>query len=406
MSTDNLSSPDDPRVEASVEIVPESGDITFEDFTYQEITLGESLLTPGLQTSLVAHAYTHKIKNFDLLKKANIVINLSQPAFEDYGFSADEYSMDVSQTIYRLENRYPLDWNNQEMTFRACDPTLLFDAESLVSKSWKCTTPDEIVSYVLQSCAGAKSVDIEEATPARDYIAENVHPFQVVSQQTNVSLAGGNDPSFLHFMTYENMGTHHFKSLYTMTKQSPIIEFTNAEVGSLIGIRNPFAILAYSFPCDFDLVTDMLNGIDEKGNDISSVILFNPLNKMFSLLGNQKMNCGVGGGNPKLSMTNENTAQNQDSCNDDVKHFLQKRQARMNLVEKDKIALRLTVPFNPILHAGKVVSVKLVNKDDPTLENYGSGDYLILHMTHNIKRGGFAITTMDCVSTTVGQGVV
>jgi hypothetical protein len=70
--------------------------------------------------------------------------------------------------------------------------------------------------------------------------------------------------------------------------------------------------------------------------------------------------------------------------------------------------LRLTVPFNPILHAGKVVRVNLYNKDvlpKPALR-YGSGDYLILHMFHHILPGGLATTVMDCVSTTVGRGEV
>jgi hypothetical protein len=54
-----------------------------------------------------------------------------------------------------------------------------------------------VVSDVLVNCAGAINPDIEPSLPARDYIAENIHPFQVVNQQAEVALAGGNDPSFL-----------------------------------------------------------------------------------------------------------------------------------------------------------------------------------------------------------------
>jgi hypothetical protein len=105
-------------------------------------------------------------------------------------------------------------------------------------------------------------------------------------------------------------------------------------------------------------------------------------------------------------MTNLNTAQQQDSCNFDVENHLLKRQARMNLLEQDKVALRLTVPWNPIYHAGKVITIKLHNKNEPGVFLYGSGDYLISSMVHTVKRGGFSTTTMDCVSTTTGQGVV
>jgi hypothetical protein len=404
---DNVASADTPEISADVRFNSTGGDQAFEDFTYQEIMLGESLLTPGLQTSVVAHSYIHSVKNFDLLKKGNVVIKLDQPTLKEYNYPT---SLDVSQTVYRLENRRPLDHNNEEMTFRACDPTMLFDAENLVSKSWKCTTPSAIVRYVLNSCLGAKRIEVEDSTPARDYLAENIHPFQVIAQQSNVALANGNDPSFLHYMTYEKGGTHHFKSLYKLTNnQKPIITFVNSGVGSIRGYEDPHTILSYSFPCDFDLLTDLLNGLDEKGKDISSLILFNPLNKMFSMVGNQRMGCGIGGGNPKMSQSNQGTESNQNSCNTGVKDYLKKRQARMNLVERDKIALRLTVPWNPILHAGKVIRIELKNADPGTAAtklNYGSGNYLILHMTHNIKRGGYATTTMDCVSTTVGQGIV
>jgi hypothetical protein len=118
------------------------------------------------------------------------------------------------------------------------------------------------------------------------------------------------------------------------------------------------------------------------------------------------MGCGIGGGVYKSGMTNQDSAKQQNACPDYSYLYLQKRQARMNLLEQDKIALRLTVPWNPELHAGKVIRVTLKNKSKETELLYGSGDYLISAMTHNIKRGGMATTTMDCVSTTVGEGVV
>lgn len=80
----------------------------------------------------------------------------------------------------------------------------------------------------------------------------------------------------------------------------------------------------------------------------------------------------------------------------------------MNLLEKDKIAFRVVVPFNPVLHAGRVIRVNLYNKDSlPNLTPlYGTGDYLILHMFHHILPGGMGTTVMDCVSSTVGRGEV
>jgi hypothetical protein len=127
---------------------------------------------------------------------------------------------------------------------------------------------------------------------------------------------------------------------------------------------------------------------------------------MISGGGSQSCDCGIGQYNFKEGMSNKSTAEQRNSCNIDVEKHLLKRQARMGLLERDKIALRITVPCNLDLHAGKVIKLKWENKKEGGGEVYGSGDYLISSMMHHIKLGGLSVTVMDCVSTTVGQGVV
>jgi hypothetical protein len=397
----NVASPDYPEIAAEVQFFSTNGiPLALNDFTYNEIILGESLLTPGLQTSVICHSYKNNIpkKDFDALKGAIVTVKAFNP-------SINSAPLITGQRVYRLENRNQIDHNNEELTIRACDPTMLTNAINLVSKSWKCATPTTVVDYVLRSCLGARSIDTIPSGPGRDYIAENIHPFQVIAQQSNVAL-DGDDPSFLHYMTYENGGTHHFKSLKSLTRQSPVFAFTPTETGSITGYGNPNSIMSYTFPCDFDLLSDLLNGIGPNGENISSIILYNEKSKTFSLLGNQTIGCGVGGGPAKLAKTNEKTEKQQDSCNDGIKNSLLLRQARMSLLENDKIALRMTVPFNPLLNAGKVVRAIFPNKEGPGVLNYGSGNYMILHLMHNIKRGGYATTTISCVSDTTGNGVV
>lgn len=380
------------------------------EVTAREIMLGESLLTPGLQTSVKMHSYIHAIpnKNFDNYKNAIVNIGLKRKILEKMGRVS---SMDINQVVYRLDNRKLINNNTEEFTIRACDQSLLNDASTLVSKSWKCTSPSDITKYVLRSCAGVSStqLDIEESGPSRDYIAENIHPFQVVAQQSNYALAGGDDPSFVHYMTYENGGTHHFRSLKELTSQDSVARFIYNDTGGVYPL--PDSIMTYSFPCDFDLLSDILNGVDQRGFNTGSVALFDPVKKSFSLLGDQTIGCGLGSSVLKYAISNQNSAFDMGSCPDYAKEYLLKRQARMNLLAKDKIALRLTVPFNPILHAGKVITAEIYNKElmdksKDMVRTYGSGDYLILHMFHHIVEGGFSVTTMDCVSTTVGQGIV
>lgn len=376
-------------------------------FTPMEIILGESLLTPGLQTSVRVHHYHHNVplKNLDEFKNKPISIKIQKPGNRQFG---EPSTMEVRQINYRLDNRKLYNQNTEEFVLHACDQTLLDDAATLVSKMWKCTTPSAVVSEVLSSCAGARSLDIEPSDPARDYIAENIHPFQVVAQQANAALAAGNDPSFVHYMTYQNFGTHHFRSLYYLTRQPSIMTYKFAETGDPVsGIGTPYAVITHSFPCDFDLLSDILNGVNANGADINSFMSVNPLMKMFNIFGGSgTYGCGIGSGNPKSAVSNEGSAAQQNACPDYSRLYIQKRQARMGLLEQDKIALRLTVPWNPKLHAGKIITFEIPNKNLETQLNYGSGDYLILHMKHHIKYGGYATTTLDCVSRTVGAGVV
>lgn len=386
-----------------------------QDFTVREVILSESLLTPGLQTAIKVQSYIHSNprKWFDRFKGIYVNIDIKRPILAEWGYND---TLKVRQKIYRLggrsstspnttDNRKMVNHSVEEMHFHACDPTLLDDASTLVSKSWKCATPSSIVSEVLSSCAGAKALNIESCGPARDYIAENIHPFQIVAQQSNVALANGNDPSFVHFMTYENYGTHHFRSLYNMAKQEPIIILRYADTGK--SYTTPNAIMNYTFPCDFDLLSDILNGVGSDGN-INSMMLFNPANKRMSLYGSQIIGCGIGQANFKIAQTNLGTEQQQDMCPDFTKDYLQKRQARMGLLEKDKIALRLTVPWNSIYNVGKILRIELVNTEDDTGQtlNYGSGNYLIMSLIQNIRSGGYSTITMDCVSDSTSHGEV
>jgi hypothetical protein len=390
----------------------------FSDFTVREVILAESLLTPGLQTSVKAHSYLHNIpkKTFDDLKGAPIKIKVKRPILTRYNMK-DE--LEIEQITYRLggrsstnpnenDNRKMINRAVEELVFHACDNSLLNDAASLVSKSWKCTTPSSIVSEILHTCVGVNTEpNVEPSMPARDYIAENIHPFQVITQQAQAALAnGGNDPSFIHFMTYEDKGKHHFRSLYEMSRQKEIIDLQYSMTGS--SYSTPYSIMNYTFPCDFDLLSDILNGVDRKGQNVNSLVMINPTNKLFSWLGNQARGCGMGGAVHKIAISNQNSAKDQDSCPDYVSTYLQKRQARMALLEKDKIALRLTVPWNPIFNAGKIINIKLYNTEDQSgqMLNYGSGKYLIVSLVHHIRAGGYSTITMDCVSDTAGSGEV
>lgn len=367
----------------------------------KEIVMAESLLTPGLQTFVRLHStiYQPPGKNFDSWKNKDMSFSLRDSLGNN---------LSVNQKVYRLEDRGFMPTNvgqTEQMTVHACDKSTLDDAKCLVSKSWKCTKPSEIVSHIMQKCLKATNKRVDSADPARDYIAENIHPLQVIAQQTNVALDGG-QPSFLHYMTYENGGTHYFRSLKKMTQGGAAFTYKHAEVETKTGYIDPMNAINFSFPCDFDYLSDLLNGLDENGQDKNTGAFMNPVYKLFSLGGDKGGDdCGIGGFNYKEGLSNKSTAENQNSCNIDAESHLLKRQAIMGMLDRDKIALRITVPCNVALHVGNIIRLNWNNKlgGGPV---YGSGDYLISSLNHNIKLGGFSVTTMDCVSKTVGGGVV
>lgn len=378
------------------------------NMSVKEINIVESLLSPAVQAIAVLQSdiYNPPNKNFDTCKNQDMTFTLRGIS----GFYNGR-KLTVNLKTYRLDNRNRVQNNFsavEEMSFHATDESVLKDAKSLMSKSWKCTTPNEVVNKALK-CIDASHKEVDSAEPARDYIAENIHPFQVITQQANVALDGG-DPSFIHFMTLNTesgKGVHHFQSLKKLAKQDddlPVYQYSEPTASQKYPNIN--SVINFSFPCDFDYLSDLLNGLEENNKNINTLGTVDQSSKIFSLVGQGGADdCGIGGGNYKVAQSNKSSAEQRNSCNLDVESHLHKRQARMSLLEKDKIALRITVPWNPDLHAGKVINFMWENKINHS-PVYGHGSYLIASLIHNVRMGGYATTTMECVSTTVGQGVV
>jgi hypothetical protein len=378
------------------------------DISVKEIFLTESLLTPSLQTTLVVHdqIHTFPVKILDMYGMKEMTIHAQRDILERFGYNSVFQS---SEPIYRVSERRPIGLNVEQYEINCCDESLLINAVKRLSKSWKCKTPSDIVRDILTKCIGTNKVDIENSQPSRTYFADNIHPFQAIAQQADVALANGNDPSFLHYMTYSNNGTHHFRSLFNLTRAEPVFDFIYTDRGAGLGYADPHLILTYEFPCDFDILSDVLNGVGLNGEDLTSSAFINTANGIRSLLGNQSLDCGMGSAVFNEAFTNKLSGPQVGECETGVEKYLSKRQARLGLLDQDKIALRLTIPFNPNLHAGNMIRVAFHTRTEisPALVvDYGSGDYLISTMTHNLKAGGFGITILDCVSKTVGNGIV
>jgi hypothetical protein len=175
--------------------------------------------------------------------------------------------------------------------------------------------------------------------------------------------------------------------------------------------ENPFAILAYENPCDYDILSDAMNGVKRGGQQSQSFMAINPFTGAHSILGGAGGNgCGMGGNETDTGFTNKGSAAAEPNCEIDVEKHKLTRTARLGLLEADKVAFRATVAFNPNLHVGKMVYLEVPNKQFATEDSirlepdYGSGYYLISALTHRLVNGGFGTTVIDCISKSVGNG--
>lgn len=406
-----------------VDIVGTS-DFVLEENSILEVTLIESLMIPSVHARVIIQSARHigAPKDFDLLAGARLLISAER---ELLAMDGQNSTFEMNHPIYKVSERVPLSYQLEELVISTCHDTLLMDASRRVSKSWKCSSPSSVVSDVLRMCIGADQVDIEHSLPKRTYFAENIHPFQVITQQTDIALADGNDPSFLHYMTFRNNGTHHFRSLKKLTQRSPyktggLINRTNSNPGIFeyrekgaidITYGDPYSILSYEFPCDFDILAELLNGFDINGNSQHSLLILNPFNGQHSILGGDNSGCGMGGQEFDYAFSNIDSAEEEGNCEIQVEKYRLNREARMRLLESEMVAVRITIGFNPNLHAGDMIEIKIPNKihkPDGSIEivpDYGSGDYLISALTHNLKPSGFSTTVLDCVAKAVGGGM-
>jgi len=381
------------------------------DVTVKEVIIGESLLNPSAHAvvTLQTAMYFRPI-DWNYFRCKPITINIRDNR------QNSTRTMTVNQQIYRCDNRHFSTTNSgqvEELTLHSVDESILTDAETIMEKSWQCSTPAAVVREAM-SKLNVQSLRMNNSTgPGRPYVAESIHPLQVIQQQANVALYNGNDPSFLHYMTIDErtgVNIHNFQPLTELMNSSrQPYQLYASDLG--VSGKKSFSdqaqydiasrtAVTFNFPCDYDVLSDILNGVNCDGKNMNDVRTFNLASGDIS----SAMGAITQAANIFKSLTNLGTAEQQNNCETNVEKYLHTRQARMGMLEKDKIALRITIPWTPSLHVGQQIYFNWSNRYDETFPQYGSGKYLILHMTHNIQYGGYATTTLDCIANTFGKG--
>ena len=384
-----------------------------EDVTVKEVIVGESLLNPSAHAVVtLQNAMYFRPTNWDAFRCQPIGIYI----YDNNNIPNNPRTMTVNQQVYRCDDRHfsvTNTGNVEEVTLHSIDQTILVDAEKIFSKSWKCATPASVVNEAFQQIGATKAIFSDGGTgPGRPYVAESIHPLQVIQQQANVALYNGDDPSYLHYMTIDEkngQNIHNFRALAELMKSDRTIHNLVASDSAVTGgngMSDAYygnsglnKAISFKFPCDYDVLSDILNGINCDGMNMNDVRMTNFASGDFS----SAMGAISTAANIFKTLTNKGTAQQQNTCETNVEKHLLKRQARMALLERDKIALRITIPWAPWIHVGHIVHFHWNNRYERSYEQYGSGKYLVLHLTHNIQYGGYAVTTLDCIANTFGS---
>lgn len=407
---DTTTQSNDPRYQVSARVDLQNADL--QDVTVKEVIVGESLLNPSAHSVVTLQSAMYfRPQNWDFFRCKPIKLYI----YDNSG--NDARSMTINQHIYRCDNRRFSMTNTgqtEELSLHSIDYSILQDARTTWSKSWKCSTPSAVVREALSKIGATTAIVNPSTGPGRPYVAESIHPLQAIQQQANVALFEGDDPSFIHYMTIREQtgeNVHNFRPLGELMKSNKTpydIYAADTAITGGVGFSdtysNSFAPLAlrtavtFNFPCDYDVLSDILNGVDCDGRNMNDVRTFNLASGEF----NSTSGAITQAANLFKTITNLGTSQQQNSCDTQVEKYLLKRQARMGLLEKDKIALRIVIPWSPWLHVGQQIYFHWNNRYDPSYEQYGSGRYLILHLTHNIQFGGYATTTLDCIANTYG----
>ena len=166
---------------------------------------------------------------------------------------------------------------------------------------------------------------------------------------------------------------------------------------------NANKVIVFEFPCMYDYLTDLLNGVNDRGESINAGTFINYMSMAAQYLGGTGAadNIMSGGcfniGNMKHSMTNKGSSQQDYGCTSDVESHLLLRQARMALLDRDKIALRMTVPWAPHVHAGDKIRFNWYDPDGALMPE--SNEYIVASLMHKIQFGGFSTTSFDCIKT-------
>ena len=401
------------------------------ELSISDVYIYESLLSPMPTMTVKLTDTTHLIKNLYYWKMKgnqppNVKIHILNPYIDGKkGILIDNLK------IYRLDERKSVNYHTETFNLHMIHNTAFNNMTARMSEYYKKVELSKVIDDAMTSLGVSSASEVEKTEIIRNYMSNNQHPFQVISEIADMAMNGSRVP-YLHYMTFENVvGKHYFKSLNALCVKNKVVgTYKYNEKGAQRQLIDPYNIMSYEFPCDFDTLLDLSSGIlhnkDLYKDHKPSMVSINPFDSEVYLVDGKSHGArktqGFGGVLNTGAWSNINLFEASKGGNggqqgpggqqqqgeigqgiadqpSQVEKYLHRRTEILSFLHRERVDLKITIPFTPERHVGDKINVEFYSKrdGDGTRKDFGSGEYLVVHMTHNIKVGSYGTSTLECI---------
>lgn len=331
--------------------------------------------------------------NFPLIGEERVRLKWRTPGFAFV--EAEFYINDVPVSEKKNEVA-------QSLVLSFVSEEFLLNRTQLVSKSFKNSSPSEIVKALIAGLPSRKKVIAEESFGLQNYIVPRLHPFEAIHSMTTRARSKTHTES-ASYLFYENLDGFNFETLDAMV-MSKSTTYTMQQNSNM----NPdqrerfYSITGYEIDTHFDIVDNFSSGM--YGSRVMEVDTRTRSFQMHDYDYFDKKNYGknqhLEGGNDNLrlqtSMFSFKERVRDGQMRMVPKYANDQLRAKNIAVRQSHLAqfmngfrIRVEVSGNSDLRAGDVIDLKMPGKLVDDMKNqkndrYLSGKYLITSLRHTI----------------------
>ena len=347
------------------------------------IDIQEDIFVPVVSGNITLIDTTNLYENFPIIGEETISITYS-----------DFYSKPITRkfSVYGIGAREKTTERGSVYVLNFCSEELLHNRINNYSKSYKDALVHDIVTDAMSRVKSIKELNIQQTQELQDFIAPNLHPFDVCSQMSNRAISTeGHNGTYLFF---EDKEKFNFVSIEKLIEKPAIsYKIGNAKI---IGARDPkFILKNYVFMNAANNINGMMTGsqsVEVKSLDLLHRKVINESYDHFNDEDYSKIN-RINSNNPDLKTTSNDykyksktgltklTITSSEYKSTKNKNMAKRYNSLSTYMNGPKIHAEL--PFNSDLTIGDVVDVSIPQMDGqkrsdiPEYDKYIQGKYLV-----------------------------